>query len=174
MTQEEFEQIAPSLRDVMYSIGMSFFGNESDADEVAQEGLVDLWRYRDRMVADKDHKSLAVRIAKHCCINLTRKRRCTFVPIDNSGREFISEAADTAYSPQEILEANELCDAVDRALGNLQNSERRLYELRQIEGLSLDEISKETQISKTSVKSIISAARKKIFNELKKHIDNDI
>lgn len=51
MTQEEFEKIAPGLRKVMKSIGRNFFGNESDADDVAQEGLVALWRYRDRLDA---------------------------------------------------------------------------------------------------------------------------
>ena len=42
MTLEEFEHIAPSLRDTMQSVGRSFFGNEADADDVAQEGLVAL------------------------------------------------------------------------------------------------------------------------------------
>ncbi|MBQ8592735.1 MAG: serine/threonine protein kinase, partial [Bacteroidaceae bacterium] len=45
MTQAEFETIAPGLRKVMMSVGRNFFGNESDADDVAQEGLVALWRY---------------------------------------------------------------------------------------------------------------------------------
>ena len=42
MTQEEFEHIAPALRELMLSVGRSFFGNDDDAEDVAQEGLVAL------------------------------------------------------------------------------------------------------------------------------------
>ena len=37
MTQEEFEHIAPALRELMLTVARSFFGNEDDADDVAQE-----------------------------------------------------------------------------------------------------------------------------------------
>ena len=36
----------------MLSVGRSFFDNESDADDVAQEGLLALWKYSSRMDAD--------------------------------------------------------------------------------------------------------------------------
>lgn len=39
MTQEEFENIAPSLRDLMYSVAHDFFGNQDDAEDVAQDGM---------------------------------------------------------------------------------------------------------------------------------------
>ena len=68
------------------------------------------------------------------------------------------------------MEQGELLAAVDNAINRLTPSERRLYELRQIEGLALDDIVKQTNISKTSVKSMISAARKKIYEELKRNL----
>jgi DNA-directed RNA polymerase specialized sigma24 family protein len=40
--------------------------------------------------------------------------------------------------------------------------------MRQIEGLELDDIVKLTNIAKPSVKSIVSAARKKVFEEIKR------
>ena len=70
MTQAEFEKIAPKLRNVMMSVGRNFFGNESDADDVAQEGLVALWKYLDHMDASTSLEPLAIRVAKHCCISL--------------------------------------------------------------------------------------------------------
>lgn len=167
MTQEEFEHIAPSLRDVMLSVGRSFFDNESDADDVAQEGLLALWKYSSRMDADAVHTALAIRIAKHCCMDIVRKRKTTIqMPEDYTGATLNNG---TAQSPQEIMEQGELLAAVDKAI-RLTPSERRLYELRQIEGLPLDDIVKQTNISKTSVKSMISAARKKIYEELKRNI----
>lgn len=166
MTQEEFEHIAPSLRDVMLSVGRSFFDNESDADDVAQEGLLALWKYSSRMDVDAVHTALAIRIAKHCCMDIVRKRKNT-IPIPE-GYGGADQNNGMAQSPEEIMEHGELLAAVDNAINKLRPSERRLYELRQIEGLSLDDIASKTSISKTSVKSMMSVARKKILEELKK------
>ena len=166
MTQAEFEKIAPGLRKVMMSVGRSFFGNESDADDVAQEGLVALWRYRDRLDAGSTHEGLAIRIAKHCCMDMVRKRKDT---VELNGEILMKEML-VAQSPQEILETEELKFAVEDAVNRLNPSERRLYELRQVEGRDLDEIADETKIPKPSVKSIISAARRKIYEELKKSL----
>ncbi len=166
MTQAEFEKIAPGLRKVMMSVGRSFFGNESDADDVAQEGLVALWKYRDRLDAGSTHEGLAIRIAKHCCMDMVRKRKDT---VELNGEILMKEML-VAQSPQEILETEELKFAVEDAVNRLNPSERRLYELRQVEGRELDEIVDETKIPKPSVKSIISAARRKIYEELKKSL----
>ena len=166
MTQAEFEKIAPGLRKVMMSVGRSFFGNESDADDVAQEGLVALWRYRDRLDAGSTHEGLAIRIAKHCCMDMVRKRKDT---VELNGEILMKEML-VAQSPQEILETEELKFAVEDAVNRLNPSERRLYELRQVEGRELDEIADETKIPKPSVKSIISAERRKIYEELKKSL----
>ena len=75
---------------------------------------------------------------------------------------------DIGASPHEHLEAKELHEAVIKAVQHLKPSERRLFEMRQIEGLELDEIARLTQIAKPSIKSIVSAARKKVFEEIKR------
>ncbi len=167
MTQEEFENIAPSLRDLMYSVAHDFFGNQDDAEDVAQDGMLELWKFRERMdVRSVSHRGLAVRIAKHCCINLVRKRRSTEeLSLDEA--KLAPPGADTASSPHEELELAEMKEAIDRALQHLNPSERRLFQLRQIEGLGIDEIATMTNITPASVRSMVSAARRKIFNELK-------
>lgn len=170
MTQEEFETIAPGLRRVMMSVGRSFFGNESDADDVAQEGLVALWKYLDRLDANSTHEALAIRIAKHCCMDIVRKRKGIVQLFGDMEAGAVHQEKMVAQSPQEILEAAELRKAIDKAVCHLNPSEHRLYELRQIEGCELDEIVERTNIPKPSVKSIISAARKKIYEELKKSL----
>ena len=75
MTQEEFVHIAPAPRELMLSVGRRFFGNEDDAEDVAQEGLVALLRFNDRMEPGARHDALAIRVAKHCCMDMVRKRK---------------------------------------------------------------------------------------------------
>lgn len=168
MTQEEFENIAPSLRDLMFSIACDFFGNQDDAEDVAQDGLLELWKFRERLdVRNSSHRGLAVRIAKHCCINLVRKRRSNMEVLSLDYATLAPPGTDTASSPHEEMELAEMKKAIDLALLHLNPSERRLFQMRQIEGLGIDEIAALTDITPASVKSMVSTARRKIFEELK-------
>ena len=168
MTQEEFEHIAPTLRELMLSVGRRFFGNDDDAEDVAQEGLVALLRFIDRMESGSRHDALAIRVAKHCCMDMMRKRKSCPVVASKVNNKMAPPGRDVGASPHEDLEAKELHEAVNKAVQHLKPSERRLFEMRQIEGLELDEIAKQTNIAKPSIKSIVSAARKKVFGEIKK------
>ena len=170
MTQEEFEHIAPALRELMLSVGRSFFGNDDDAEDVAQEGLVALLRFIDRMESGTRHDALAIRVAKHCCLDIVRKRNSSPFVLCRSNEEIYPPGRDVGASPHETLEAKELHEAVDKAVQHLKPSERRLFEMRQIEGLELDDIAKRTNIAKPSIKSIVSAARKKVFEEIKERL----
>lgn len=156
----------------MKSIGQNFFGNESDADDVAQEGLVALWRYRDRLDAHSTHEGLAIRIAKHCCMDMERKRKEGVLLYGDIPPESVSRETSVALSPQEMMEMEELQAAVADAFNRLNPSEQRLYKFRELEGRGLDEIASETNIPKPSVKSIVAVARKKIFEELKKNLQS--
>lgn len=168
MTQEEFEHIAPRLRELMLSVGRSFFGNDDDAEDVAQEGLVALFKFIGRMEPGARHDALAVRVAKHCCMDKVRKRKASPFVTTQANERFSPPDRDVGASPHEVLEAKELHEAVNKAVQHLKPSERRLFEMRQIDGLELDEIARLTQIAKPSIKSIVSAARKKVFEEIKR------
>ena len=167
MTQKEFENIAPELRDAMLSVGRNFFGNNDDAEDVAQDGMLSMLKYLEHLDKDKEHRALAVRIAKHCCMDMVRKRkRSTIISIE----DVTPPGTEVSSSPHEELEAKEKQKAMTEAIDHLKPSERRLFELRQMEGSSLDEIAEQTGIAKPSIKSMLSAARKKVFKELKERI----
>jgi len=59
---------------------------------------------------------------------------------------------------------------IEQAIALLKPRERQLFEMRQLEGLSNDDISRETGIPKTSVTAMLSTARKKVFEELTKRM----
>lgn len=166
MTRHEFEHILPEMRRLMLSVGRDFFGNDMDAEDVAQDGLIELWRYCERMDAGRSFQPLALRVAKHCCIDIMRRRRET-VPL--SEYEFSSQSEGGGGGLEEMEKA-ELQQAFDDALQLLGPSERHLFQLRQLEGLTLDEISEQTHIAKASAKSMISAARRKLFEAMKEHL----
>lgn len=161
MSPKEFENIVPALRPLMVKVGRDFFGNESDADDVAQEGLIRLWRYCERLNAERNMEALAVKVAKNICVEIYRRRNTMTVTLQ-SGME-----GDETYAGADAdIEAGETQQKIDEAMERLSPRERELLRKRHIEGHTADEIATETGIPKPSVKSMISMARKKLIKEL--------
>ncbi len=160
MTRSEFEQIAAQLRQKVLKTGLDFFGNREDAEDAAQDTMVQLWRYLEHIDTQRNVEALAVRVAKNCCVSIYRKRQPVTPLLERQGEA----------SPQEQLEAKDTQRMLDETLSLLKPRERQLFDMRALMGLSIDEITQQTGIAKPSVTAMVSAARKKVFTELKRRM----
>ena len=169
MTQEEFEHIAPALRELMLSVGRRFFGNEDDAEDVAQDSLIRLWGLCEKLDEGRNIEALAVRVAKSVCVDAYRRQRLKTISMSEDDVDDTPKGTptDTSPSPHEMMEAEEMQNKIDMALQGLNKRERQLFEMRQMEGLTTEEISQQVGIPKASVQSMISMARKKLFKALR-------
>lgn len=168
MDRTTFEQTMERLRPLILRIGRDFFGSADDAEDVAQETLIRLWQYCQRLDESRNIEALAVRMAKHYCVDMQRRSRIETIREDDDGPVTIPSLAP---SPHEELEQKEGVAALDEAVDTLKPRERQLFEMRQQEGLSTEEIAELTGIPRASVQSMISMARKKVFNELKRRMN---
>ncbi len=165
MNRATFEQTATRLRPLILRIGYDFFGSADDAEDVAQETLVQLWHYCERLDEGRNIEALALRVAKNCCVNLRRRQHLQVV----RGEEHLQTVhPQLSLSPHEELERQEDVSAFDEAVSLLQPRERQLFEMRQMEGLSTEEIAQQTGMAKATVQSMIAMARRKLFNEMKR------
>lgn len=168
MDKATFEQTAARLRPLILRIGRDFFGSADDAEDVAQETLLQLWRYCQQLDEKRNVEALAVRVAKNCCVNMKRRQHLTLLRETDS----MGETSPSPHlSPHEEVERNEGLSALEEAVGQLQPRERQLFEMRQQEGLSTEEIAQRTGIAKASVQSMIAMARKKVFKEMKRRMN---
>ena len=163
MTRSEFEHIAAQLRHRVLKVGLDFFSSHEDAEDAAQETMVQLWRYLEHIDVAQNMEALAVRVAKNCCVSMYRKQHRERLATDLS-------RDGTYISPHELMEAEDVQRMLSEALDLLKPRERQLFEMRQIEGLSTDEITNQTGIPKPSVTAMVSAARKKVFTELRRRM----
>lgn len=168
MTRSEFEHIATQLRQRVLKVGLDFFSNKEDAEDVAQETMVQLWRYLEHIDAERNVEALAVRVAKNCCVNMYRRQsgKADTIDIDRQA----DNRLESSVSPQALLEAQEAQRLLSEAMALLKPRERQLFELRQMDGLSTDEVASQTGIPKPSVTAMVSAARKKVLIELKRRM----
>ena len=148
----------------MVKVGRDFFGNQMDAEDVAQEALLRLWNYCERLNANRNLEALAVKVAKNVCVDLYKSRNTYEDEITSDIASPPSQSADAE------LHAKEVQQKIDEAIERLNPRERDLLKARQLEGKSAEEISEQTGIPKSSVKSMISTARKKLKMDLQKHL----
>ena len=165
MTRQEFEHIAAQLCQKVLKISTQFFASHQDAEDAAQESMIQLWRYCEQIDANRNIEALAVRVAKNCCVSMYRRQHHT-ADIDKLS---LKNAANDA-SPQQQLEAKDTQRMLNEALSLLKPRERELFDMRAMMGLSNDEISSQTGIPKTSIAPMVSEARKKVMAELLKRM----
>ena len=160
MSPQEFENIVPELRLLMVKVGRDFFGNQTDAEDVAQEGLIRLWNFCERLDARRNMEALAIRVAKNVCVDTYRKRSNNTITLDDRLED--NTTADAH------LDAEDTQHKIDEAIERLNPREQELFRKRHIEGHTAEEIANEPGIPKPSVKSIISMAKRKLINDLQK------
>lgn len=106
------------------------------------------------------------RLTSNICIDFLRgraKRRTVSLSWeDEDGDEGELEIPDERFSPEAGLERSELREAVRRGLEQLTPEYREILLLREINGLSYDEIGRALNLEEGTVKSRIFRARKKL------------
>ena len=145
------------------AIGQSFFSSEEEAEDVAQETLIRLWKAWKGLASAEEADKLTVMVAKHECINVWRREQRR----PHTSLCILHEETQPAASASSSLEENELTEAIRRAAGTLTKSEARLWRLFAEAGMTAAEISAITEINVRSVSTMLSHARSHIYKLLK-------
>ena len=163
MEHTEFERLAPILRTKAKQIGLSFFKEEEAAEDVAQETIISLWKAWGTLSSPLEAERLAIRIAKHECINVWRReQRRPHSPLTDS-HEVTLPASDEDHT----LEESELKAALHNATQTLRRSEQRLWRMFAEAQMDTREIAIATGINARTVSAMLSHARGHIYNVLK-------
>jgi RNA polymerase sigma factor (sigma-70 family) len=162
MTHSEFEHIAPQLREKVLKVGLDFWRSKEDAEDTAQETMVQLWRYCEHIDAERNVEALAAKVARNYCVSMYRKRH----PSANIDPQQLHQL-EGDDSPLALLEAEDMQQMLTEAVAQLKPRERQLFEMRHTDDLSTEEIAAQTGIPKTSVAAMVSAARRKVIITLR-------
>ena len=92
----------------------------------------------------------------------SRRPRSSLTVEDDEGESVELDIADESQSPETLLERKLTRDAVRRGLQELPPEQRQILLLREIQGLSYEEIGEVMDLEPGTVKSRIFRARKKL------------
>ncbi len=163
MEHAEFEHLAPFLRTRATQIAEGFFSSTEQSEDVAQETMIRLWKAWPTLPSPLDAERLAVRIAKHECIDVWRReQRRPHSPLTSS-----HEVTLPASNEDQTLEESELRTALHNATQTLRRSEQRLWRMFAEAEMLPREIALATGINVRTVSAMLSHARGHIYNVLK-------
>jgi RNA polymerase sigma-70 factor (ECF subfamily) len=139
-------------------------GNEADARDAAQEVFLRVYKYLGRFKQDQPFFAWIYQITLNVCRDIAKKRRQYNTQF--TSLEYDSEAASMLSNDQadaeEILIRVQERELIMRAIATLPERERAAILLRDLEGLSTDEVAHIMRSTATTVRSQISSARQKI------------
>ena len=167
-TRREFEERLAECGPLAYRVARGVLRNTADAEDVAQEALLQAYRQFDRLRDHNRFRAWLVRIAFRLALDRLRsgKRR---------------EQRDTLWSQPEhqprtataedIAASNEFQAHLENALTELPEKLRLVLLLAAMEGHTIEEIASMVGISTGTVKSRIFYARRQLAEKLRCHVN---
>jgi RNA polymerase sigma-70 factor, ECF subfamily len=167
--QTAFEELVLRYQDRIYNLCRHMLGNTHDAQDAAQDSFLKAYQKLKDFKPEASLYTWLYRITVNTCLDY-RKRpffESLFVKSDDD-EEHIQESVSEEPSPEKLYESKQLGLALHKSLGRLSLKLRTVIILKEIEGLSYEEIADILQISIGTVKSRISRAREELKLRLKK------
>ena len=143
----------------MYNICHRMMGNRSEAEDVLQNAFVDVFTKLNSFRFESSVGAWIKRIVINQCINALKKRKLTWVELNDQTMEVEDEVAKPGLDHGDI-------DRIRRCIDLLPDGYRVVFSLYLLEGYDHQEISTILGISEGASKSQYSRAKKKIYQLL--------
>lgn len=157
-----FGELMQAHQDKIYTLCYRMTGNAEDAADLTQEVFLSAWRSLSRFQEQSSFGTWIYRMATNASIDFLRRekrRQVLSMTMEEDSEERQAQVPDERYSPHRLLEQKEARQAVADALAALSPEHRQVLVLREMEGLSYQEIGQLLDLEEGTVKSRIARAR---------------
>lgn len=162
-----------------YGVAIGILRNPEDAMDAAQEAFIKVFRNIDGFKGDSSFYTWLYRIVVNVCIDHCRKHGKmrpveydeTFKRRDELGVAPLT-ANTRAMHPGDVFDQQELGGVLGEALSKLSENHRSILLLREVEGLSYEEIAEVMDCHLGTVMSRLHHARKNLQKALKPYLEN--
>ena len=162
-TNEFIDSLLP-MKDKLFRYARRILQNYEEAEDVVQDVFVKLWSSKDSLGEKKNLEAFAMTVTKNLCIDRFRSKnfQTATAGIDATEMDLTAKVV----SPHKAAEENDAVNLVKKIVNTLPENMKMVVQLRDIEGMDYDEISKITGSNINTLKVNLSRARKKIREEL--------
>ena len=167
---DAFEALVLDNQKKVYNLALKMTGNEEDALDLSQEAFIKAYSSLKKFRAESRFSVWLYRLTYNICIDfLRKKKRKPELPLtltDQDGDFLDLEIPDTRYEPASEAEKRELREVVTDSIDSLPDKYREIIVMREMTGMSYDEIARSLGINEGTVKSRLSRARQSLVSIL--------
>jgi RNA polymerase sigma-70 factor (ECF subfamily) len=168
----EFSRLVDAYSGSIYRLGLKMLGIPADAEDVLQNTFLKAFQHLKDFEGRSSLSTWLYRIASNEALMLLRKQRPE-MPLydaasedDDSRDYFPAQFTDWCCLPENEFLSSESKAALDHAVQHLPETQRIVFVLRDIEGLSIRETSEALNLSEAAVKTRLLRARFRLREEL--------
>jgi RNA polymerase sigma-70 factor (ECF subfamily) len=159
-----FETFVLTYQHRVFGIALRMLGDRSEAEDVAQEAFLRVFRSIREFRGESKLSTWLYSITSRLCLNRLksgeRRRR--------EGAAVLARIANGHPDPAESLEESELEQAVRQAIAELDEDRRIVVVLRDLHGLSYEEIAEALDLELGTVRSRLHRARMELKQRLER------
>ena len=144
----------------IYRLALSIVHDPSLADDVVQETMIRAWRWAPIGPDGDMPRAWLARVARNAAIGILRRRREELY-----GSDAIPEK-ESSFTPARTVEGRAALDQLREALAALEEADRSLIVLREIEGMTYEEIAETMELPLSTVKTRLFRARQQLKRAL--------
>lgn len=163
--KELFHDLIRPYERMVYLTVFSILKNETEAEDAAQEAIINAYRHLGSFRADAKFSTWLVMIAiNQARQKLRRDRRAVLESIEETAEENEGDytpafLTDWREIPLEALERKELREALQKAVAELPDHYRQVFSLRDLQELSIRETAEALNMTEGLVKIRLRRAR---------------
>ena len=163
--QDAFEQLVRDNEKRIYTLALRMTGSREDALDLAQDAFFQAWKALSTFQGESSFATWLYRLATNLCLDhlRTQKRRTQSMgpalSLDDEENGPV-QVADQQLQPQEAVERSERRRALERGLASLPDHHRQVLIMRELSGLSYQEIAQRLGVPVSTCGTWLSRARK--------------
>ncbi len=154
-----FQRLVERHRSMVYRLAYRFAGNHYDAEDIAQDVFIKVYRSLDRFRHDSQLSSWMYRITMNACIDHRRHHAAAGVrPFGVEAEQRLQNAPEAAPGPEARAYAGELGEVLAAEIRRLPPGQRVVFLMRHDEGMKLGQIAAALGLAEGTVKRQLHAA----------------
>ncbi|KJU83798.1 RNA polymerase sigma factor AlgU [Candidatus Magnetobacterium bavaricum] len=168
-----FDDLVLKYKDRVFNMCYRMMGDYDEANDCAQETFIKAYRAMGGFRGDSSFSTWLYRIAVNTCKSKLTSLKYLFfkrmLSTNAEGDDGLTpgDISDERFSPEHPLRKRQQDEVIQRAIRSLPLRQRTVVVLRDIEGLSYDEIASVTGLNSGTVKSNIARGRQTLRDKLK-------
>lgn len=151
----------------VYTFAFYILKSDVQAEEVAQETFLKLWKQGDQLKNIKNLEGFLITVSRNRALDILRRNKLEVRTSQLRNKEWVEMHNET----EERILLNDTHKIIQKAIDQLPAQQRQVYQLCHQEGLKYEKVAEKLNLSVFTVQSYMKLALKNLRKQLGDHAD---